>query len=125
MVQQGIAEALSGVCVIFGNVVDDISEILQRSLREEEAEIHLGRSSRTCSTETVRPDLTSRSPSSMAASVVSSSSPRTGAVFSKSDSLVLAMILILAIVGDKRNRTVRDRKSTRLNFSHTVTSYAV
>src|SRR2546426_1879587 len=81
MVQQGIAEVLSGVCVIFGNVADDISEILQRSSREEEAEIHLGRSSRTCSTETVRPDLTSRSPS--------------------------------------------DRKSTRLNSSHLVISYAV
>jgi hypothetical protein len=93
MVEQGIAEALSSLWIIFGNVADDISEVVQRPLREEESEIHLGRSSRTCSRETVRPDLESRSPSSMAASVALSSSSRTGAAFSKSDSLVLAMPL--------------------------------
>src|SRR2546422_2109169 len=34
----------SKALVIFGNVADDFGEIVQRSLREKEAEIHLGRS---------------------------------------------------------------------------------
>ena len=93
MVEQGIAEAFSGICVIFGNVADDSSEIVQRSLREEDVEIQLGRSSRTFSMETVRPDLESRSPSSIARRVAASSSSRTGAGRSKSDSLVLAIAL--------------------------------
>ena len=93
MVEQGIAEAFSGICIIFGNVADDSSKIVQRSLREEDVEIHLGRSSRTFSMETVRPDLESRSPSSIALRVASFSSSRTGAGRSKSDSLVLAMAL--------------------------------
>jgi len=93
VVEQGIAEAFSGICVIFGNVADDSSEIVQRSLREEDVEIHLGRSSRIFSMETVRPDLESRSPSSIALRVASFSSSWTGAGRSKSDSLVLAMAL--------------------------------
>jgi serine/threonine protein kinase len=88
-----IAEALRGLSVVFGNVADDFSEVVQRSLREEESEIHLGRSSRTCSTGTLRPDLASRSPSSIAARVASFSSSRTGPGFSKSDPLVLAITL--------------------------------
>ena len=93
MVEQGITETFSGICIIFGNVADDSSQIVQRSLREEDVEIHLGRSSRTFSMETVRPDLESRSPSSIALRVASFSSSRTGAGRSKSDSLVLAMAL--------------------------------
>jgi hypothetical protein len=91
MVEQGSAEAPGGLGIVFGDVADDFSEVVQRSLREEEAEIHLGRSSRTCSTETVRPDLASRIPSSIAARVASSSSSRIGTGFSKSDTLVLAI----------------------------------
>ena len=93
VVKQGIAEAFSGLWVIFGNLAADSNEIVQRSLREEDAEIQLGRSSRTFSMETARPDLESRSPSSIAIRVASSSSSRTGAGRSKSDSLVLAMAL--------------------------------
>jgi hypothetical protein len=47
MLEQGIAETRGRVGTIFGNMADDFSQIVQRFLREEDAEIHLGRSSRT------------------------------------------------------------------------------
>ncbi len=93
VVKQRITKAFGGHGIIFGNVADDFSEVVQCSLREEEAGIHLGRSSRTFSIGTVRPALASSIPSSMAASVTASSSSRIGAGFSKSDPLALAMDL--------------------------------
>src|SRR5262249_4685525 len=78
MIEQGIAEAFRGSRIILGNVADNFRKALQRFLGEEESEIHLGRSSLTLSMGTVRPDLASRSPSSIAARVASSSSSTTG-----------------------------------------------
>ena len=93
MVQQRSSETRSSLSVVFGNVADDFSEIVQRSLGDEEAVIHFGNSLRTCSSSTVRPALASRMPSSMAARVASSSSSRIGAGFSKSNSLALAITI--------------------------------
>lgn len=45
------------------------TSLVQRSLREEDVEIHLGRDSRTSSMGTVRPALASAIPSSIAARV--------------------------------------------------------
>jgi len=91
VVQQRIAEASGGVRVIFGDVANDFSQIVQRSLREEDVEIHLGRDSRTSSMGTVRPALASAIPWSIAARVAwsSSSGARTG--LSSTDALVLGM----------------------------------
>ena len=57
VVKQRIAESLCSLRVIFGDVADDFSQILQRFVSEEESEIHLGKSSLTFSMETVRPGL--------------------------------------------------------------------
>jgi hypothetical protein len=93
VVQQRIAETGSSLGVVFGDVADYFGEIVQRSLRDEEAVIHFGMSLRTCSSSTVRPALASRMPSSMAARVASSSSSMTGVGFSKSNSLALAITI--------------------------------
>src|SRR5580700_7659584 len=87
VVQQRVSETRSSFSVIFGDMADDFSEIVQRSLGDEEAVIHFGKSLRTCSSSTVRPGLASRIPSSMAARVAASSSSMSGAGFSKSNSL--------------------------------------
>jgi hypothetical protein len=110
VVQQGIAAWPGSLGIIFGDIADDFARVVQRSLREEEAEIHLGSDSRTFSTGTVRPALASRRPSSMAARVAWSSSPCTAAGFSKSHSLGLAIDTPRALACRKRYRT---RKHTR------------
>jgi len=93
VVQQRSSETRSSLGVVLSNVADDFSEIVQGSLGDEEAVIHFGKSLRACSSSTLRPALASRMPSSMAASVASSSSSIAGAGFSKSNSLALAMTL--------------------------------
>jgi hypothetical protein len=93
VVQQGAAEARGRVRVVLGDVADDFGEIVQRPLRVEEAVIHLGNRLRTSSAGMVRPAFASRMPSSMAASVSSSSSPRMGAGLSSSNFFVFAIHL--------------------------------
>jgi len=92
VVQQPGAETSGGLRVIFGQIADNFGEIVQRPLRVEEAVVHFGKSLRTSSGGTVRPALASRMPSSIAASVSSSSSSRGGASFSRSASFALAML---------------------------------
>lgn len=74
VIEQGIAKMLRSIRILFGDVADYFLEVLQCFLGEKESEIHLGRSSLTFSIGTVRPDLASRKPSSIAARVASSSS---------------------------------------------------
>ena len=105
VVQQGIAEALGGIGIIFGDIADDLGQVAQRFLREEEAEIHLGNNPRTCSTGTVRPVRASRRPSSMASRVARSSFSTEAAAFSDSDVLALAMSTILTPACRKHNST--------------------
>jgi len=107
MVKQGIAESLGSLGIIFGDVTDDFGEVVQRSLRVEEAEIHLGNSSRTSSAGTVRPALASRNPSSIAASVAWFSASGAKAGFSNSDSLLFAINPMLVPACRKHNRTLR------------------
>jgi hypothetical protein len=92
VVKQSISKARSRLSVVPGDVADDLGEVVQCPLREEEAVIHLGKSSRTFSIGVDRPALASRMPSSMAARVASSSSSMPGAGFSKSNSLALDML---------------------------------
>jgi hypothetical protein len=89
--QQRIAEARGRIRVVFGDVANDFGNIVQRSLRVEEAVIHFGSRLRTSSAGTVRPALASRMPSSMAASVSLSSLSRTGAGVSSSNLFAFAI----------------------------------
>ena len=81
MIQQGSAEPGSGLSVVLGDMPENLVEIVQRPLRVEEAVIHWGKSFRTSSGDAVRPASASRIPSSMAASVSSSSSSKGGTGF--------------------------------------------
>lgn len=93
VIPQGTAKAGSCIRVVFGDVADDFGKIVQRPLRVEEAVIHLGNRLRTSSAGTVRPAFASRMPSSMAASVSSSSSSRMGAGLSSSNFFAFAIAL--------------------------------
>ena len=92
MVQQRASKAGGSLGVVLGNVADDFGEIVQRPLRVEEAVIDWGKRLRTSSAGTVRPASASRTPSSMAARVSSSSSSKAGAGFPNSNFFALAML---------------------------------
>jgi len=91
MVKQGLPEARCHLGVILGDAADDLSEIVQGSLREEELAVHWGKRLRTSVAGTVRPGVASSRPSSMAARVSSSSSSKTGLGLSMSNFFALAM----------------------------------
>jgi len=92
VVQQRTSKAGGCLGVVLGNVADDFREIVQRPLRVEEAVIHWGKRLRTSSAGTVRPAAASRTPSSMAARVFSSSSSKGEAGLSSSSFFALAML---------------------------------
>ena len=92
VIEQGFAKTGSNLGVVLGDMPHDPGQIAQRSLCEEEAVIHLGKSFRTSSMDTARPASASRMPSSMAARVSSSSSSSMGVGLSKSIPLALAIV---------------------------------
>ncbi len=92
VIQQRFAKAGSSLVVVLGDMPNNLGQIVQRSLREEDPVIHLGKSFRTSSMGTVRPASASRMPSSMAAKVSSSSSSSTEVGSSKSILLASAIL---------------------------------
>jgi hypothetical protein len=88
---KGVPEARCHLGIILGDAGDDLSEIVQGSLREEELVVHWGKRLRTSVAGTVRPCVASSRPSSMAARVSSSSSSKTGLGLSMSNFFALAM----------------------------------
>jgi len=85
----------SSFTVLFGDMADDFGEIVQRPLRVDEGVVHLGSDQRTFSAGTTRPAFPSRTPSSMAARVCSSSSSTTGAGLFNSGCLFVATTVIV------------------------------
>src|SRR5690349_21050593 len=73
VVEERSSKSRGGIGIIFGDIADDLGQVIQRPLRVEEAVIHLGRRFRTSSAGKVRPAPASLRPSSMAASVSLSS----------------------------------------------------
>jgi hypothetical protein len=92
VIEQGLAKAGSSLVVVLGDMPNNLGQIVQRSLREEDPVIHLGKSFRTSSMGTVRPASASRIPSSMAARVSSSSSSSIEVGSSKSILLASAIL---------------------------------